>query len=120
MTTATGHTAAILASTVIGTEVKNMNGDDLGEIEDIVLDKLSNNIKFVIVSFGGFLGMGEKYHPLPWSVLKYSPEEDAYLINLSKEKLKAAPADSIEALTRNDGDDYRERVYSYYETPRYW
>ena len=120
MTTATGHTTAILASTVIGTEVKNINGDGLGEIEDIVLDKLSNSIKFVIVSFGGFLGMGEKYHPLPWSVLKYSAEEDAYLINIDKEKLKAAPADSIEALTRNDGDDYRERVYSYYDTPRHW
>jgi sporulation protein YlmC with PRC-barrel domain len=120
MTTATGHTEAIRASTVIGTDVKDTNGDSIGEIEDIVLDKLSNNIKFVIVSFGGFLGIGEKYHPLPWGVLKYSEEEDAYVVTLSKEKLKAAPSDSIEALTRNDGNDYRDRVYSYYDHPRYW
>lgn len=120
MTTATGHTEAIRASTVIGTDIQDINGDRIGEIEDIVLDKLSNNIMFVIVGFGGFLGVGEKYHPLPWGILKYSKDADAYVINVSTDKLRAAPADSMEALTRNDGRDFRDQVYTYYDYPRYW
>ena len=69
MATASGHTSAIRAKKIIGTSVKDPAGKKLGEIEDIVLDKQSNNIMFAVVSFGGFLGMAEKYHPLPWPSL---------------------------------------------------
>ena len=75
---------------------------------------------FAVVSFGGFLGMGDKYHPLPWSMLDYDPEENAYVVNVTKEQLQAAPADSVSALTHNDGRAYRDSAYSYYDTPRYW
>lgn len=57
MTTATGHTTAIRAKKVTGTTVKDRSGKKVGQVEDIVLDKLSNNIMFAVVSFGGFLGM---------------------------------------------------------------
>ena len=121
MTTATGHTSAIRAKKVIGTNVKNATGEKIGEIEDVVLDKLSNNIMFAIVGFGGFLGMGEKYHPVPWSSLNYDESEGGYVVNFTKEQLKAAPSDSIEALTREDGSlSYRDRAYDYYDAPRYW
>jgi len=120
MTTATGHTSAIRAKKVIGTNVKDTTGQKIGEIEDVVLDKLSNNIMFAIVSFGGFLGMGEKYHPIPWGALKYDEREGSYVVSFTKEQLKAAPADSIEELTKDDGMAYRDRAYDYYKTPRYW
>ncbi len=120
MTTASGHTSAICAKRVIGTNVKDKAGNKIGEIEDIVLDKKSNNIMFAVVGFGGFLGMGEKYHPLPWSALDYQDAQDGYVVSYTKEQLKAAPADSLEALTRDDGLAYRERTYDYYQTPRYW
>lgn len=120
MTTATGHTAAIRAKKVIGTNVKDTAGKKIGEVEDVVLDKLSNNIMFAIVSFGGFLGVGEKYHPIPWSALNYDEKAGAYVVNFTKEQLQGAPADSIAELTKNDGLAYRDRAYDYYKAPRYW
>ena len=116
MTTASGHTSAIRAKKVIGTSVKNTAGQKIGEIEDIVLDKTSNSILFAVVGFGGFLGVKEKFHPVPWSALDYSEAAGSYVVPFSKEQLQAAPADSLEKLTRNDGaDSYRDRAYDYYK-----
>jgi len=118
MPTASGHTSAIRAKKVIGTSVKDTSGQKIGQVEDIVLDKQSNNIMYAVVGFGGFLGMGEKYHPMPWAALDYDESQDSYVVNLTKEQLKAAPADSIEALTKGDGTGIRESAYTYYKTPR--
>lgn len=120
MATVSGHTAAIRAKKVIGTSVKDPTGTSIGTVEDIVLDKLSNNIMFAVVGFGGFLGMGEKFHPLPWSTLDYDEDEGGYVVNLTKDQLKAAPAYSMDDLTRGDGSQYREQVYDYYNATRYW
>jgi hypothetical protein len=64
MPTTSGHTRAIRTNKVIGTTVRNAAGESIGKVEDVVLDKQSNNIMFAVVGFGGFLGMGEKYHPV--------------------------------------------------------
>lgn len=120
MPTATGHTTAIRASKVIGTPVYNNTGEKIGKIEDVVLDKTSNNIMFAVCGFGGFLGMNEKYHPLPWSTLDYRKDQDGYVVGMTKEQLEAAPAEGIDELTASDGDGLRNRVYDYYKAPRYW
>jgi hypothetical protein len=75
---------------------------------------------FAVVSFGGFLGMAEKYHPLPWASLDYDAKDGAYVVKLTEQQLRAAPADSIDELTRDDGLSYRNRSFEYYQTPRYW
>ena len=77
MTTATGHTKAIRAGKAIGTNVYDRSGKSIGEVKDIVLDKTSNSILFAVVSFGGFLGIGEKFHPIPWAELDYDPSQKA-------------------------------------------
>jgi sporulation protein YlmC with PRC-barrel domain len=121
MTTSSGHTSAIRAKKVIGSNVTDLAGKKIGQVEDVVLDKESNSILFAVVGFGGFLGVNEKYHPIPWSSLDYDPGKDAYVVEYTKDQLKAAPAGSIEELTRNDGGTaYRERVFEYYKEPRYW
>jgi sporulation protein YlmC with PRC-barrel domain len=120
MPTETGHTTAIRATKVIGTSVKNRAGESIGKIEDVVLDKVSNHIVFAVIGFGGFLGMGEKYHPVPWQTLDYDETKNAYVVNFTKEILEGAPADSLEALTRDDGNAYRDRTFEYYKAPRYW
>jgi sporulation protein YlmC with PRC-barrel domain len=119
MVTASGHTSAIRAKKVIGTTVKDTAGNKIGVIEDVVLDKKSNNIMFAVVGFGGFLGMNEKYHPLPWETLEYDEDQGAYSVSYSRAQLEAAPAGSIEELTRDDGQ-FRERAYEYYKAPRDW
>jgi len=87
----------------------------------VILDKTSNNIMFAVVGFGGFLGMNEKFHPLPWSTLDYQKGRDGYVVNMTKEQLEAAPSDGIDELTRGEGNTaLREEVYDYYKAPRYW
>jgi len=120
MTTLSGHTSAVRGKKVQGTTVKNTAGETIGHVEDVVLDKTSNNIMFAVLSFGGFLGIGEKYHPIPWSALNYDPDQDAYIVNYTKEQLEAAPADTIEELTRDEGRAYRDRSFEYYGMARYW
>jgi len=120
MVTTSGHTSAIRAKKVIGTNVVDSSGQKIGQVEDVVLDKLSNNILFAVVGFGGFLGMAEKYHPLPWSSLDFDESRNAYSVSYTKEQLRAAPAGSIDELTQGDGFAFRERVYDYYKAPRYW
>jgi sporulation protein YlmC with PRC-barrel domain len=120
MPTVSGHTSAIRAKQVLGTKVTDPSGKKIGSIEDVILDKGSNSILFAVVGFGGFLGMAEKYHPIPWSALDFDPDEGAYVVSYTKEQLQAAPAGSIDELTQNDGMGFRDRTYDYYKAPRYW
>jgi len=122
MTTATGHTSAILASRVKGTSVYNTTGDKIGTVEDVVLDKQSNQIMFAALGFGGVLGMGEKYYPVPWSLLDYSEDKGGYVVPLNKDALDNAPAYELKDLTKHDGSlgDIRTQTYDYYKVSRDW
>jgi sporulation protein YlmC with PRC-barrel domain len=113
MQATTGHTHAILASKVTGTDVYNPQGEKIGHIEDIVLDKTSDQIMFAVVGFGGIIGIGEKFHPVPWSTLDYDKDMGGYVIAISKEKLEAAPAYDINDLTKADGN-IRQTTADYY------
>jgi len=103
MPTASGHTSAIRAKRVIGTSVKDVAGNKIGEIEDVMLDKQSDGILFAVVGLGGLLGIAKKYHPLPWSALAYDKGQNAYVVNYTEEQLQEGTAGSIEELTREDG-----------------
>ena len=75
---------------------------------------------FAVCGFGGFLGIGEKYHPIPWHLLKYDENQDSYVINATEAQLRAAPVDSISELVRGGGIPYRDRAFDYYKIPKYW
>lgn len=81
----------IRATTVRGTDVYNPEGERIGHIDDIVLSKREGKAAYAIMSFGGFLGIGERYHPLPWDSLSYDPGIGGYVVNVSREKLEAGP-----------------------------
>ena len=81
----------IYGSKVNEEKVANMAGQCIGHIEDLAIDRDSGDIAYAVLSFGGFLGMGEHFHPVPWSVLKYDAEKNGYVISLSNDELKAAP-----------------------------
>ena len=122
MTTPSGHTSAILASRVKGTSVYNTSGDKIGHVEDVVLDKMSDHIMFAALGFGGVMGMGETYYPVPWSVLDYNPDKGGYVVPMTKDALKNAPSYELKDLTKNDGDfgDIRQQSYNYYNVKRDW
>ncbi len=100
-------TSLIAASKVNGTSVYNQLGDSLGSIYDVMLDKRSGQVGYAVLSFGGFLGMGEKYHPLPWNRLTYSEQHGGYVIDLDKRQLEGAPAYST-----SDNPDWTTGAYS--------
>lgn len=82
----------IAASMVQGTNVYGSDGENIGSIYDVMIDKMSGRVSYAVLSFGGFLGMGEKYHPLPWNQLTYSEQHGGYLVNLTRAVLEGAPA----------------------------
>lgn len=109
----------INAEKVHGTDVYNMAGEKLGTIEDLVLDKINGCVQYAVLSFGGFLGLGDKHYPLPWSALKYDTRRGGYIVNLSEEQLENAP--SIEADEQIDWTpDYGRQVDSFYNVSRGW
>jgi sporulation protein YlmC with PRC-barrel domain len=109
----------IAADKVEGTDVYNLQGEKLGTVDDIMLDKVSGKAIYAIMSFGGFLGIGEKYHPLPWSTLKYDETKGGYIVNLDKRILEKAPTyDMNEDFLWTPA--YGRQVDKYYNAPSYW
>ena len=109
---------SLIASTkVTGTTVYNRAGDKLGSVEDVMIDKISGRAVYAIMSFGGFLGMGDKHHPLPWSVLDYDKKLEGYVVDLDKNLLEKAPSYDDEITW---SPEYGKKVDQYYKVPTYW
>ena len=105
----------IAADKVEGTAVYNMAGDKVGTIKNVMIDKLSGKVVYATLAFGGVLGVGAKYHALPWNVLTYNTDLGGYQLDIDREKLEAGPAETEEELTRKLGDkDWGRKVYDYY------
>lgn len=81
----------IAASRVNGTAVYDGTGEKLGSVYDVILDKTSGQADYAIMSFGGFLGIGDRYHPLPWRQLRYDTRLGGYVVNMDRAQLDAAP-----------------------------
>jgi sporulation protein YlmC with PRC-barrel domain len=107
----------IAASKVNGTNVYNPAGEKLGSIHDVILAKGSGKAEYAIMSFGGFLGIGEKYHPLPWKVLSFSPEHDGYVVDLDRNRLEGAPTYAAGETNLWDDPAYGRRITDYYAQP---
>ena len=73
-----------------GTECYNRNGDHLGTVDHMMLDKISGQVEYVVMSFGGFLGIGESYHPLPWRSLTYDTRMGGYVVDADRARLEGA------------------------------
>ena len=104
----------VAASRVQGTAVYDRADARLGTVEDVMIDKRSGQVAFAVMSFGGFLGLGEEHHPLPWGVLTYDTRLGGYVADLSKEQLEGAPRYAPTAATALSDDEGR-RVYDYYK-----
>src|SRR5471030_2521221 len=81
----------VKASEVTGVHVKNKAGENLGKINEIVIDKALGKISYLVLDFGGHLGFGNKFFAIPWKVFTYNEEQDCYILNVDKERLKNSP-----------------------------
>lgn len=107
----------VLASNVTGTSVYNAQGDNLGEVHDIVIGKRDGKVKYAILSIGGFLGIGEEHNPIPWAELDYSEQRGGFVINRSREQLSSAPRYAKGSEPDWSDRSYGEKVYGYYGVP---
>ena len=82
----------IASDKVEGTEVFNRAGERIGSIYNFMVDKVTGQVSYVVMSFGGFLGLGERYYPLPWKILTYDPQRGGYVIDIDREQLEQAPS----------------------------
>jgi hypothetical protein len=115
----TRETHSLIGSDKVeGTAVYRSNGDKVGTIERVMIDKISGKVAYAVMSFGGFLGIGEDYYPLPWKLLTYNPRLEGYEVNVGEQQLKSAPK-----YTEHEGWDWTRRGQSiddYYHVPPYW
>lgn len=110
----------ISADKVKGTVVYNSSGDKLGTVEDVMIDKVSGKVAYAVMSFGGFLGIGEKYHPLPWSTLEYDTKQEGYRVPLSTEVLEKGPTYGVDEKIDLNDRRWGEQVHRYYNVDPYW
>jgi|SRR5215470_7501739 PRC-barrel domain len=90
--TSTRETPSLIASDKVeGTAVYRSNGDKVGTIARVMIDKISGKVAYAVMSFGGFMGIGQDYYPLPWNLLTYNPQLEGYEFNIGEEELKDAP-----------------------------
>jgi len=110
----------IASDRIEGTPVRRSNGKKIGTIQRLMIDKLSGTVAYAVLSFGGFLGMGRKHVPIPWALLKYSPDREAYELDLTDEELGRAPA--YEPDKEFDWGDRSQEIviHRYYKAPHYW
>jgi len=107
------NNTVIRSDQVEGTAVFNAQGDKLGSIDHLMIDKRSGTVRYAALEFGGFLGIGTDRYPLPWNLLKYDTAKDGYVVPLDKSRLDAAPKYPKEREPAYD-DDYGRRVYEHY------
>jgi PRC-barrel domain len=107
----------ISADKVEGTAVYDATGERLGTIDSIMINKRSGKVAYAVMSFGGFLGIGERYHPLPWDTLTYDTDKGGYNIRQSPDELRSAPNYSRDELDRLDYGQSGNAIRSYYGVP---
>ena len=113
-------TRLIAAEKVNGTSVYNRQGEHLGTIQDVMLDKVSGKVAYAVMGFGGFLGIGERYHPLPWSVLNYDTRIGGYVVDLDRDRLAGAPTFAANEDVDWNDRNWGQRVNDYYGTSPWW
>jgi hypothetical protein len=115
------ETARLISSDKVeGTAVYNRQDQRLGSVHNFMVDKVSGQVAYAIMSFGGFLGMGEKYHPLPWRVLTYDTRLGGYVVDLDRDRLEGAPVYDPAYYPNWADRSYGNRIDDYYGVPSYW
>ncbi len=112
--------ALIAGSRVAGAAVFNTAGERLGAVQDVMIDKRSGQVAYAVLSFGGFLGIGDRHHPLPWAALTYDTALGGYVVRLDREQLEGAPVLGEDAEAMWQDRAWGERVHAYWNVSPYW
>jgi hypothetical protein len=116
------ETARLISSDKVeGTSVRRSDGDKIGTIEHVMIDKRSGRVVYAAMSFGGFLGLGSEYRALPWSALRYNERLDAYELNVTDDQLKNAPIAATGFFETGVADRrWEDDIHRHYGATPYW
>ena len=106
---------------VIGKKIHSLNGENLGKVEELILDKITGQVRYAVLANGGFMGIGSAFYAIPWHSLEYCIEHDAFQVNFSKDDLKTAPGfnkDSWPDFTDPLWDKSTNEFYNYLIIPK--
>jgi sporulation protein YlmC with PRC-barrel domain len=107
------------ADTLVGNDVFNHKGEDLGDIKEIMLDMRSGRVGYAVLCFGGFLGLGEKLFAVPWNALSLDTENKRFVLNVEKDRLKGAPGFDKNHWPDMADQSWARTIHSYYGTQPY-
>ena len=102
------------AGSLIGNDVANKQGEDIGKINEIMLDMRTGQVRYAVLSFGGFLGMGGKLFATPWSALTLDTENKCFVLNVDKERLDNAPGFDKDKWPDMADQTWADEIHSYY------
>ena len=104
------------ASTISGDDVYNRQGEKLGSIKDLMMDIHSGRVCYAVLSFGGFLSLGEKLFAVPWSALTLDTENKRFILNVEADRLKNAPGFDKDQWPNMADASWAQSIHSYYGT----
>ncbi len=107
------------AGTLMGNDVYNQQGDDLGDIKEIMLDMKSGRVTYAVLSFGGFLSMGEKLFAVPWNALTLDTENKRFVLNVEKDRLEQAPGFDKDNWPNMADATWAKDIHAYYGVTPY-
>ena len=110
----------VKASSMIGTDVVNPRGESLGDVKEVVIDPRSGKVAYAVVSFGGFLGMGEKLFAVPFTAFEYNVAKNQYMLDISKDRLQTAPGFDVDNWPSMADEKWNRDVYKFYARSPYW
>jgi sporulation protein YlmC with PRC-barrel domain len=108
------------ADQVQGSTVYDTAGQRLGSVEDVMLDKVSGRVAYAVLSFGGFLGIGDRYYPLPWEKLRYDTGLSGYVVDIDRTMLEGAPSYADDEPASWSDRAWGDRVSNYYGARPFW
>ena len=111
---------SLTATKLIGDPVVSPKGEDLGKIEDLVIDPTNGRVDYAVLSFGGFLGMGDKLFAVPLEAMKLSSKEKGFVLDVDKERLKQAPGFDKKHWPAASDRAFGTKVYNYYGYEARW
>jgi len=110
----------LAASTLAGDQVQNSAGEDLGRVDEIMIDIPAGKVAYAVLSFGGFLGMGNKLFAVPWAALRLDEDKKHFILDIDKKKLENAPGFDKDNWPDMADTSWGARIFSYYGAVPYW
>lgn len=113
------HRRVMSAGTLVGDDVYNMEGEDLGKVDEIMLDVETGQVAYVVLASGGVLGLGGKLFAIPWQALRLDEENHRFILNVSKEKLENAPGFDKDNWPDMTAQQFTDQMKAYYDLSAY-